>query len=357
MPDINKITFILGSMAGGGAERVISNLAEYYYEKNKKVQIITLLNDRVDYKLPEGIELKYINTDNVKSIYKPFMMLWNLRKYIKSERPSVMISFFAKINIIVLLASIGLKIPVFISERNDPKEDNRGTIVKCLTFLLYPLSKGVIFQTNHAKNCFPKYIRRKSTIIPNPVNIKIDFPYGKQRNKIIIAVGKLMEQKNHKLLINSFSKFVKSFPEYQLHIYGDGELKGKLQKMINEKKLNDKVFLKGRTFGIFEAIYNADLFVLSSNYEGLSNALLEAMMLGTPVISTDCAGSNEIITDGINGKLVKVGDTSGLSNAIIYMIDNYDNALLMANNAKEKIEKNFSQDVVLKKWNEFINQD
>lgn len=349
-----KMTFILGSMAGGGAERVTANLVKYFVAQDYSVQIIMLLNDRVDYQLPKEVKLTYISTENRNKFIKPLIWMKELRKHLKASKPNTVISFFSKINLLVLLASLGLKSPVFISERNDPKSDNRGNLIKILTFILYPISKGIIFQTKHAKSCFPKMIQRKSTIIPNPINIKFDFSKEKKLNNTIIAVGKLMAQKNHKLLINAFSLIANKYPEYKIEIYGEGELRMQLTSLISEKKLEDKVFLKGRSSDIYKKIYNSDIFVLSSNYEGLSNALLEAMMLKTPVISTKCAGSNEIIQDGETGRLVEVNNHIELANAIDQTIINYGKAVHMAENASNQMTL-FSLENICEKWESFIN--
>ncbi|AVR00350.1 hypothetical protein OBCHQ24_15510 [Oceanobacillus iheyensis] len=347
-----KVTFILGSMAGGGAERVISNLSEYYCTMNYDVNIITLLNDQVDYDLPDNVSLKYISTDKNRGISKVVKWVTTLRKILIKEKPDIVISFFAKINILVLLASILLKVPIFLSERNDPKLDNRGFVVKYLTYLLYPLSKGIIFQTKHAQACFPKYIQRKSTIIPNPINVKYDFSSDKKLNHTIISVGKLMEQKNHKLLIEAFASIANKYPDFKLKIYGEGVLRYSLLKLISEKNLEGRILLMGREPKIFNAIYNADLFVLSSNYEGLSNSLLEAMALETPVISTNCAGSNELIIDYKTGRIVNKNDSKALSSAIEFMINNYEEAKSMAKRAKKTVS-GFSLISICKKWDSF----
>ncbi|MCF3942623.1 glycosyltransferase [Oceanobacillus alkalisoli] len=355
MSKINKITFILGSMAGGGAERVISNLTEYYHNQSVNIEILTLLNDRLDYELPKGVKINYLSAKNSSGVFRPIAWLWKIRRYVKSEQPDVIVSFFAKINILVLFALLRSDIPVFVSERNDPNADNRGLIVKYLTFILYPLSTGIIFQTKHAKDCFPKHIQRKSTIIANPINIKFDFTKKKTLNNTIISVGKLMEQKNHKLLINAFSLIAEKYPVYKLCIYGEGELREELKELIIEKKLENRVFLMGRTKDVFHVVYNADMFILSSNYEGLSNALLEAMMLETPVISTNCAGSNELIEHGMNGILVNINDLESLALAIEDIINNYDDAVTRATIAKKQV-LNFSSDNICEKWDDFLKK-
>ena len=151
-------------------------------------------------------------------------------------------------------------------------------------------------------------------IIPNPIE-KISI--GKvKKEKVIINVGKLMDQKNQKLLIKAFSKIADKYPEYKLKIYGEGPKRKELESLVKELGLSEKVEMPGWTPDIFDKVAAAELFVLSSDYEGLSNALLEAMMLGVPCISTDCAGSNEIIRNNINGILVPAGGLKELVSAM-----------------------------------------
>jgi len=350
-----NITFILGKMAGGGAERVVSYLTDYYASKEQySVKVIVLLSNRIDYKLPENVELVYLSAEGRKGFLRPFIWFHKLRKEIKENKQNIIISFFAKINLLVLIASFGIKASIYISERNDPRRDNRGSLIKFLTFILYPFSKGVIFQTKHAKRCFPKWVQNKSVIIPNPVNIDFNFSKRKSLNKTIVAVGKLMEQKNHELLINAFAAITEDYPDYKLEIYGEGKLRNHLNKLIIEKKLNDRVYLKGRTTDVFNIVYNANLFVLSSNYEGMSNALLEAMMLETPVISTNCAGSDELVVNGETGKIVDINDCNQLANAIAESLNHYPKAEKMAQNAKRQVER-FTLEKICNRWNSFIH--
>lgn len=348
-----KIVLITGSMSGGGAERVLSNLANHYVNKGFSVDIITLLDNKVGYDLPKEVTLKHISTKKNKNIVKPFKWMKEIRTHLKKSKNNIVISFFSKINLLSLIATFGLSIPIYISERNDPKNDGRSIFISLLTYLLYPFSRGIIFQTHYAKECFPQYIQRKSTVIPNPVNIDFDFSKKRLYKKRIVSVGKLMEQKNHKMLIEAFDLFIRKFPDYTLHIYGQGHLRETLANLIDKKGLTDQIILEGRTNKVFDIVYNAELFVLSSNYEGLSNALIEAMLLGTPVISTRCAGSTELIKNGVSGQLVDINDYKNLSIKMEEAINNYEKSKSMALHAQESLT-DFTDDKVFKMWDNFI---
>ncbi|HHU55792.1 MAG TPA: glycosyltransferase family 4 protein [Acholeplasmataceae bacterium] len=352
--DSKKITFILGSMGKGGAERVISILANEYADKGWCVNIIMLLEDRCDYRLHPNVELIAFVNKNKGRVQQIPSWLIKIRKYVREHQPDKIVSFVARINILTILACIGLKVDIIISERNDPKSDGRSPIIRYATYLLYPLSKKVIFQTKWAQSCFPKNIREKSRIIYNPISITC--AAKKNNSKKLVTVGRLAEQKNHMLLIDAFAKISERHSEYTLHIFGEGILRDLLKRKIQEIKLQDRVILEGNVSNIHERISDAEMFVLSSNYEGLSNALLEAMMMGLPCISTDCAGSNEVIKNGINGLLVPIKNSFSLSSAIEKLIKDKELASQLSINAvKDSIK--FSSENVLEQWGEVIEDD
>ncbi len=348
-----KIAFILGSMGKGGAERVISILANEYARKGWHVNILMLLENRCDYELHPNVKLVSIADENKNRMQQIPLWLSEIRKHVRKYRPDKVVSFVARINIITILACRGLKVDIIISERNDPKSDGRSLLVRYATYLLYPLSKKIIFQTKWAQSCFPKNIRKKSIVVYNPITITS--VASNNNSKKIVAVGRLAKQKNHILLIEAFAAISELYPDYTLHIFGEGNLRGALEKKIQENGLQDKVVLEGSVSNIHERISNAEMFVLSSDYEGLSNALLEAMMMGLPCISTDCAGSNEIIKNEFNGLLVPIKNADSLSKAIKKLIQDKSLAGQLGQNAAKDSEK-FSSKNVLKQWEVIIEE-
>lgn len=346
-----RIVFLIGSMGRGGAERVISILANNYAKKGWKVDILMLLNNRCDYDLDENINLIPIcNEDKSRIKYFP-KWIFNIRRYIVENRPDRIISFVARINIITILSSIGLKQRIIISERNDPRSDGRSVVVRLATRMLYPIADSVVFQTKWAQSCFSKRIQKKSVIIPNPVHVTVQALSIKEKK--IVAVGRLLEQKNHSMLISAFRKILDDNKDYKLYIYGEGKLREELIKQIKELELTEAVFLPGNVSNIHEKIADAEIFVLSSNYEGLSNALLEAMMIGLPCISTDCAGSNEVIEDNVNGLIVPVGGEEEIIKSIKQLISDEDLRNKISQNARTTATK-FKASVITKKWEKII---
>lgn len=345
-----KILFCIDSMTKGGAERVVSNLTDYLVKKDLKndVYILTITNSEVDYKLNEKVKLMSLEQkitlihDETKRNNK-FIKLKNfytrvkkMKEKIHKIKPDVIVSFLPYTSFIVLLANKG-KIPVIVSVRNDPVVEYSSKMYNFLMRKLYPKASGFVFQTEDAKDYFKDVIKVQSIVIPNPINPNfiVKESYKGKRKKEIVSVGRLFEQKNHKLLINAFSEITDKFPDYKLIIYGEGNERSNLEKLIKEKKLENKVFLPGLIDNVKNKIYDASLFVLSSDYEGMPNALMEAMALGLPVISTDCpcGGPKFLIKNNVNGILVEVNNVSEMKAAIEKILENKNFANKIADNA------------------------
>lgn len=356
MKDYERITFILGGMSRGGAERVVAILANHFAKKGKKVDILTLLNSNCSYHLEPNVNLISLYKENKPRILQIVDWIKGIRSYYNHYRPHRIVSFFAKINIIVLLALINHTEDILVSERNDPSRDGRGLIVRLLTNILYPKSKKVIFQTEWARTCFSKNVRKKSEIVQNPVvEITVN---NIEKEKTIVNVGKLMEQKNQKLLINCFSKIAMDYPEYKLIIFGEGEKRDELEALIKNLGLEDRIELPGWVSEVHKHVASAEMFVLSSNYEGLSNALLEAMTLGVPVISTNCAGSNELINHKKNGLLFPIGDEVELEKSMRFLLENPGKAKEIGEQGRKDTKK-YGVSKIIGKWEDVIglNQD
>lgn len=347
---MKKITFILGSMNRGGAERVISILSNDYAEKGWKVDIVLLLYNTVAYELNSNIHIVDFSGSTTSRNKRVLYWLKSIRHYIKTEQPDIVLSFAARINILTQLACVGLKQKIFVSERNDPYYDGRSKIIDIATVIFYPKANAVVFQTKRAMGYFPKL--KNGIIIANPIAVK---QYAcKNSSKKIVVVGRLTEQKNHKMLFRAFTQVIKEFPEYVLEVYGQGELENELKILTKELEIQNKVFFMGNVSDIHEHISDAELFVLSSNYEGLSNALLEAMMMGLPCISTDCAGSDEYIRDGKNGLLVPVGDGNAMAKAICRMLTDKNFRIACGKQARMDAV-DFSKETILKKWHALMD--
>lgn len=345
-----KILFFIGSMRRGGAERVISILANHYAKKGWNVEIALLLDTDVQYPLDENIAIVNLNVGEGSYFKNLPKWILKIRSYVNKSRPDKIVSFIGRINMLVLTATLFTKIPIIVSERNDPKHDGRGKIIQYYCNWIYKRASKVVFQTEYERSCFSDNLKQ-SVIIPNPISVAMP-PQKSQRLEFVTA-GRLMPQKNQAMLIDAFVEIHKNYPLAALKIYGDGALKDELQNRIDAYKLNDVVHLCGNVIDLHDRIVGATAFILTSEYEGLSNALIEAMMLGIPCISTDYPGSEEIIQDGINGLIVPRQNVAALSVAIKKIIDNPKFCERIVDASLKKAEC-YKKEFVLQKWDEVI---
>ena len=326
---VKKIVFVIRHLYGGGAERVTAALANELCKGNEyQVHIILFSRDKsCEYPLDDRVFCHSMEVQSHRRIQAIAERCRYLRKVIDSIDPYCIISLDGIRSIVLTLVSIiGKKRFVVLSERNDPRSHPSSKILRLLRLWAYSICTGVVFQTNEAKSFFPKFIRKKSAVICNPITSKLPDPYKGRREKRIVNFCRLVPQKNLDLLIDAFSDIYPFFPEYSLHIYGDGGERERLQIKIEQMGLQDKIILHGYSNNIYEDINQAALFVSSSNYEGISNSMLEAIALGIPCICTDCpaGGARDVIKHGYNGMLVAVGDRNGLSEMMKEVLSNVE---------------------------------
>lgn len=358
-----KITFCIDSISKGGAERVLVNLANHLAEnETNKVDILTLRKSNSAYLISDKVKLLTLNINiNKKNLFQKvknlFLNLKRYREYIETSNPDIIISFLPRSSYYSAIIASKTKTKLIISERNNPSSIYTSKIKKVLTNYLYGKADKLVFQTRMAKDFFSKKIQNKSIIIPNSVAEEFfDNSYIGTRQKKVVTVGRLAEQKNHSLLINAFKIVVENHPEYKLYIYGEGPLKEKLLTIIKNYRLENNVYLMGISCNIIEDIYDASIFVLSSNFEGMPNALMEALTLGVPSISTDCdcGGPKQLIQDGVNGLLVPVGDSQKLANAINELIENQKLSHKFSINSIKQM-KNYKKEIIYSKWIDVID--
>lgn len=359
-----KITFCIDSLSKGGAERVLVNLANYFAKsKTNKINILTLRKDNnIAYMLNNNVELisLNINTGKKNAFQKIHNLILNLKtykKYIKKNNPDIIISFLPRASYYSAIIACITKTKLIISERNNPNSIYANKIKKFITTHLYKKANMLIFQTNMAKNFFCKKIQKKAVVIPNPVSEEFfNKCYNGKRNKNIVNVGRLTEQKNQKLLIDAFYDFSKRHNDYNLIIYGEGPLRTELEEYIKSLNLETLVKLPGIIDNIADKIVDSSMFVFTSNYEGMPNALMEAMTLGIPCISTDCpcGGPREIIDNGINGFLVPVGEKNEIVSKMEEIIMD-DVSQKFSINAVEKMQL-YKNDLINEKWKNYIEK-
>ncbi len=351
-----KIAFIIGSLAGGGAERVVSELATEMSAQGHEIAVIVVSSNNKTYYIPDAVKL----VDCAKN-YKLrgigyLNRIHDIRKELKNFGAEVCISFNTNVNFYAVFSCIGLRCRLVLSERNDPVIYPQSKISRTMRKILYRGKYKYVFQTDEAKSFFSEKIQQNSCVIFNPLNPNLPMPFNGERSKRIVTAVRLEPQKNLKMAIDAFSMSKASDNGFVFEIYGDGSLKGELTEYIKSKNLEDKVFLMGNSSTLYDDISNAYAFILSSDYEGMSNSMLEAMALGIPTISTDypSGGAKAVINDGYNGLLVPVGGTTAMSVAINRVIFDSEYAIKLGVNSSQ-LRYELSVEKITKKWLSFIS--
>ncbi|MBO5472354.1 MAG: glycosyltransferase [Lachnospiraceae bacterium] len=312
---MDKIVFVIPDMPGGGTERVVALLANEYCDRGREVGILLFAGHDTAYPLRERVEVVSVGEPSGGRIRSRLARLRRMRRYYRENRNCQIWAFSVMGTVFSAIAAIGQRHLFLVSERNDPNQYDH----KKLRNLFYRRADVVVCQTPDAAGSFPAGIAARSVVIPNPIEAGGTEPYDGVREKRIVAVGRLNPQKNHRLLLKAFAGFVKRHSDYVLEVYGKGELEEELKQYAVQLEIADKVVWKGFSDHVKEDINRAAMFVLSSDYEGVSNSMLEAMAQGVPVISTDCpiGGSKMYIQDHINGILVPVRDDRALLDAML----------------------------------------
>ena len=361
-----RCTLIIYSLTSGGAERVISNMANYWAAKGWEINILTFDDDKKKPFYDLDSQISHIPLGIAGQSPNPIIGIWNnltriqpLRTAIIRSKPNVVISFLHQTNEIVLLATPWLNVPVVVSERNDPASETTGKVWVKLRQWTYPFADRIVVQTKRAGDYFSSKLQERICVIPNPVLLPPDEKKISDKllsDRSLIGIGRLEPQKGFDLLLEAMAKLKDCYPEWTLTILGEGELRPQLESLRNELGLGDRVHLLGRVKNPHEFLKQADIFIMSSRFEGFPNALCEAMACGLPVISTDCPnGPREIIRDGVDGILVPNEDVSTLATAMERLMSDGKERQRLADRAKEVTER-FGLEKVMSLWELLINQ-
>lgn len=346
-----KLTFVTSTLHAGGAERVISLLANSFCQKGYEVEIVCINKHLVFYPIDEKVKVWFAE-DEVKSLSILKKMMW-LRKHINSEKPDVVIAFMLEVYCVTLASLIGVSVPVISSERIDPHFFGRAKGL--LRWLLLRRTTHLVVQTVRIKDFYSAKLQSRTTIIPNPVTDKVFSLTPTLKQKRIIAVGRLAYQKNYPMMFRAFAKVHHDFPDWQLVVYGNGPQKEEIRGVIERLGMEGHIILAGKSDHVVEEMNKSSLFVMSSDYEGMSNALLEAVCVGLPVISTDVSGAKDLITEGVNGYIVPVGNERAFTLALSSMLSSPEKMDEMGMKSKA-LAPRFREEQIVGQWEELIKK-
>lgn len=362
---MKKCLLLIPRMGNGGAERVMATIANNLCGYDE-VRIVTLTDNQCFYKLKDQVNVvglgQSVNRKNKATLLFSTIMggtkvFFSFRGLVNDWKPDVVLSFLQSANAIAILNKVlGGKFRLVVSERCDPTV--RSEINKWFEYHFYKKADAIVCQSNMAADFFGDDSQRKIHIIQNPISSDaIPDLYQGQRRKVVVGVGRLDGQKNFQMLIKAFSRLPEKFSDYKLEIYGGGNQENLLRQLIVELKVEEKVKLMGIKPNVMHYISDVALYVMSSNYEGFPNALVEAMATGIPVISTDFpTGVARELIGKKNGMVVPVGDEDALLDAMIKMLsdENKWDEISLANRELLAI---LSEENVMKKWRTVLELD
>lgn len=355
-----QLTLVIWSLSAGGAERVMSRMANHWAERGWRVTLLTFdgseppffeLHPAVRYR-PLGLTMSRASVRGMATLLRI------LRSSIKESAPQALISFSNQINVMVLLATRGLGLPVIVSERTPPTHDAIGGIWNVLRWWTYPWATRLVVPHPDVLVYFASSVRRKGRVIPNPVtapSVGRTAPSSRSGNTVV-AMGRLSAEKGFDVLLQAFSDVAPECPEWSLVIWGEGHLRGELERLRHELGLGGRAFLPGRTREPFGKMRQADLFVLSSRWDAFPNVLCEAMASGLPVVSTDCpVGPGRIVRDGVDGILAPPGDRKALAAAMRRLMHDAPGRRRLAARAPEVVER-FSPEKIMGTWEAVLRE-
>lgn len=351
-----KVAFLLPNLGAGGAERVVTILSQALVKEGIAVDILLLLTGKMQYRVPEGVQTVSLETKNLSKVQR----FQKLRAYFKEQKKLhprfLAIAFQDNCLQYALAAGVGLGISVIACERNDPNQKGTGFPARLRANLPYVLADKCVFQTPDARDYYCGAVRKKASVIANPLNLQEDLRWQGCDSRTILAVGRLEPQKNQKMLIAAFAQLHKRFPDHILEIYGEGSLARELQQQILDLGLQNSVFLRGYAENIPQKMTQAAMFVMPSDYEGMSNALMEALAIGVPVVTTDhpIGSAAMLVENGISGILTPVGDTQAFASAMEQLLSHRDTACRLGHHAMQ-IRSRLAVGTIVRQWLDIIN--
>lgn len=363
-----NILFFVSSMHAGGAERVAATLSSAWARHGHRVTLAPTYTHKgkLFYTLDPQVRLEWV-ADAMgwlgRTPLAPLAKLWALRRLVSRERPDVIVSFLTNVNVMVLMATRGMRVPVIACERTNPAVSTSATPrLQRLRRRLYPHASMVTVQAEASLEPMKRLVPglQRLAVVPNPLPPDLPQPRDTDRSPVrrrLVAMGRLVPSKRYAGLIQVFSRLAGRFPDWDLVIWGDGPLRSELEAMVASAGLAERVLLPGRTSTPWQKLLDSDVFVMTSEVEGFPNALIEAMALGLPCVTVDCpSGPREITRDGQDAMLVPLNDEAALEQSLARLMDDAAMQMQLGQRGAQGVRGRYGLEQVLRHWDALFQE-
>lgn len=342
---MTRIAFVISNLHAGGAQRVVSLLADQFAARNVDVSIITMAPSSEDFfEVRDGVRRFAIggiqNSSNILvAAFRNIRRIASLRSTIRVTRADTVISFVGISNILTVLACIGLRQNVVVCERNDPNRQSLGRIWDIMRRWLYRLADKVTANSREALRAMNAYVpEHKLVYLPNPLAQDHGHSARAKRSNLILTVGRLTHQKAHDITLAAFAETVRFHTDWHLVMIGEGELEASLRRQAEALEISSKITWIPRTEDVWSWYHCASIFVLPSRFEGTPNALIEALSCALPsVITTTSSGALDYVTDGVSGLIIPPNDPQALSHAVARLIEDDELRIRLGKSAQQRV--------------------
>lgn len=351
-----KILFVVRDIEMGGAGKQLCLTANELERRGHDVSIFTYCSKVRNPLLADNIMFYCCLNETNNTLFEYLRVIPQIREIVRKVHPNVIISWRANAGCFTRLATIGMKCKVIFSERTDPYMET-SLLLKIATYIC-SFSDGGVFQTAQAQKYYKKLVN-KSVVIPNPYvtedNINDILPFSLRKREIAYVARFFLKQKRQDVMLDAFKRIIKIHPDYTLVFYGNGEDIDVVKEMVRKKRLDSYVVFKGAITNVVEVIRQSRVLVLSSDYEGIPNVVLESFEAGTPVASTDCSpgGVRVLIENNVNGLISPIGDSAKLAENILRIIDDEQLSIEFVKKSKVKLQE-FSPQKIFDKWEQYL---
>jgi GalNAc-alpha-(1->4)-GalNAc-alpha-(1->3)-diNAcBac-PP-undecaprenol alpha-1,4-N-acetyl-D-galactosaminyltransferase len=356
-----ELALVISDMGGGGAQRVLSVLANHWARLGRRLAVVTLAGEEDDFFTLDSAVRRVViggigrRPGPLGRIWGNVLRIRNLRAALRRLRPKTVVGFVGTLNLLLILATRGLSLRVFISERNDPARQSLGRGWDLLRRLLYPLADGVTANSGNALRTLEAYVpKERLALVPNPLSPVVGDQRAELDGPLFLAVGRLHRQKAYDVLLRAMARLTESHPQWRLVVLGDGALRESLLAEAEALGVAGRVEWRGRVDDPFPYYRAAQVFVMPSRFEGTPNALLEAMSCGLPAVVSDTSGGAlDYVVEEESGLVVRVEDAEALAAAMARLADDVALRERLGNEARRRVAACVLPEVVAR-WEQVL---